>query len=143
MNIHSTLYRTSCLLLFYLLAIPSFVWSQDENCMATTLEDFFICYGGTAAFGTHSVEALTAFIEAEDAIVAGDYTEAKTLIDAVFAAHPKGDNQWWGVFNDVNGSNTGTPHAYYGLRMMEDIVDYHLNNSGTVEARKIIMKTVT
>lgn len=118
---------------------PSFT---QINCEASTLEEFFECYGGTSAFSNHSVAAVTAFIQAEDAIKAGDYASAKTLVEAVFETYPKGNSIWWSATGDVNGANIGSPHAYYGLRMVEDIVEHHLNGDSNVEARTAKMKIV-
>lgn len=116
--------------------------AQGGDCEATTLEEFFNCYGGAGPFSTHSVNAVTTFIQAEDALWAGDYTQAKTLVENLFNTYPRGSNLWWSVFNDPNGANIGTPHAYYGLRMIEDIAAYQLNNHQAVEARKALMKIV-
>jgi len=106
------------------------------------MAEFFECYGSAASFGTHSVAAMTTFIEAEDAIVAGDYAGAKTMIDAIFSDYPVGSRSWGDLFDARNGSNTGTPHAYYGLRMMQDIVDYNLNPNEAVEAKTVKMTVV-
>ena len=134
-------------LTLFQLAIATFVnppslLAQTDNCEATTLEAFFDCYGGTDAFSAHSINAVTTFIQAEDAINAGDYEQAQTLVNNLFRAYPKGSNVWWNVFNDPNGANLGTPHAYYGLRMIEDIVDYQLNNNTEIESKKAITKIV-
>ena len=116
--------------------------AQNTNCSATTLEDFFACYGGPGAFTPQSIAAITTFIQAEDALKAGDYLQAKQLVENVFTTYPKGSNSWWSVFNDPNGANIGTPHAYYGLRMIEDIVDFHLHGNPAVEAQTAYMKVV-
>ncbi|MEO1652956.1 MAG: T9SS type A sorting domain-containing protein, partial [Bacteroidota bacterium] len=57
-------------------------------------------------------------------------------------AYPTGTNQWWNIFNDPNGANIGTPHAYYGLRMIQDIVDFQLNKPENVSPQKTRMKVV-
>lgn len=122
--------------------MPALFWAQNLACEATTLEEFYNCYEGPEDFNAHSVAALTTFIEAEDAIQAGDYAEAKVMVDALFETYPKGNNVWFNAYAEINGSNIGSPHAYYGLRMMEDIIDHHLNNSQDVEARTVKMKVV-
>jgi hypothetical protein len=119
---------TCCLLCLWLLLLPGISLAQNLNCEATTLDEFFDCYGGQSAFTTQSVQAVTTFIEVENALQAGNYDNAKTLIDNLFNAYPRGSSIWWNVFNDPNGANIGTPHAYYGLRMMEDIIDHGLNS---------------
>jgi len=72
----------------------------------------------------------------------GDYTAAQNLINELFSTYPKGDNIWWNVFNDPNGANLGTPHAYYGVRMLEDIVNYQLNPNNNPEVKTANMKVV-
>ena len=87
-------------------------------------------------------QAITTFIQAEDAIHAEDFAQAKTLIDALFSTYPKGSTVWYNASGSNNGTNVVNPIGYYGLRMMEDIVDYHLNNNQEVDARKVNMKVV-
>lgn len=116
--------------------------AQNLLCDATTLSDFFDCYGGQTAFSTHSVAAVTTFIEADDALQAGNYAQAKTMVDNLFNTYPRGSNIWWNVINGPNGSNIGSPNAYYGLRMMEDIIDHGLNGAPNVQARKAKMKII-
>jgi hypothetical protein len=111
-------------------------------CDATNLTDFYACYGGQSAFSTHSVAAVTTFIQADNAVQAGNYAQAKTLVDNLFNTYPKGSNVWWNIFNAPNGANIGTPHAYYGLRMMEDIIDHGLNGNPNVQSKKATMKIV-
>jgi hypothetical protein len=129
----------------FILAIwlcPLLASAQNPNCEAKTLEAFFACYGGQSAFSTHSIKAITTFIQSEDALKAGDYVQAKKMIDDLFKTYPKGSNLWWNVFNDPNGANIGAPHAYYGLRMMEDIIDHGLHGDPNVKAKKVYMKFV-
>lgn len=128
-----------CICLFFLsLTAPA----QNVLCDAETLEDFYACYGGQSAFSAHSVKAINTFIQADSALVAGNYAQAKTLLDNLFNTYPKGSNIWWNVFNDPNGANIGTPHAYYGLRMMEDIIDYGMNGTPGIPVKKVNMKIV-
>ncbi|MEO1655171.1 MAG: hypothetical protein AAFU64_16615 [Bacteroidota bacterium] len=83
--------------------LPSLIRAQNTNCDATSLDAFFSCYGGREAFSPHSVDAITTFIQAEDALKAENYAQAKSLIDNLFNAYPTGTNQWWNIFNDPNG----------------------------------------
>lgn len=115
-----------------------FFWvnvQSQGNCEATTLDQFYECYGGKSAFSAHSVKALTTFIQAEDAIKAGNYSQAKVLIDDLYKIYPVGNNVWWNVWNAPNGANVGTPHGYYGLRMMDDIIAYGLNPNPNVKVK--------
>ncbi|MFT6337421.1 MAG: hypothetical protein ACJATI_004184 [Halioglobus sp.] len=142
MSIQNIKYRTPILLLIYLCGVSSVVWAQNEDCTATTLSEFFDCYGETETFSDISIQAINTFIQAEDAIHVADYAQAKTLIDGLFSTYPKGSTIWYNASGNNNGANVGNPSGYYGLRMMEDIVDYHLNNNQDVEARKVNMKVV-
>jgi hypothetical protein len=116
--------------------------AQNVHCNATTLDDFYTCYGGREAFSKHSVDAVTAFIKAEEAVEAGDYNLAKLLVEDLFKTYPRGNNIWWNLYSDQNGANIGTPHAYYGLRMMEDIIEHGLNGNAGIQAKKANMKIV-
>ncbi len=136
------IYRVIQFQILWLLLLPFYAAAQNVLCDATTLEEFYACYGGQSAFSTHSVAAVTTFIEADDALQAGDYAQAKIWVDNLFNTYPKGSGVWWNVFNDPNGANIGTPHAYYGLRMMEDILDYQINGDPNVQVRKVNMKIV-
>ncbi len=141
MNIKN-LYQALAFQCLCLIALPAASPAQNVLCDAATLADFFECYGGQSAFSTHSVAAVSTFIQADDALQAGDYAQAKTLVDNLFNTYPKGSNIWWNIFNDPNGANIGTPHAYYGLRMIEDMVDHGLNGDPNVQAKKAYMKIV-
>jgi hypothetical protein len=141
MNI-SNFYRAFILQCLCLILVPVASSAQNVLCDATTLEEFYACYGGQSAFGTHSVAAVTTFIRADSAVQAGDYAQAKILVDNLFNTYPRGSNIWWNVYNETNGSNIGSPHAYYGLRMMEDVIDHGLNGDPNVQAKKATMKIV-
>ncbi|SHG75113.1 T9SS type A sorting domain-containing protein [Winogradskyella jejuensis] len=116
--------------------------SQNLECNAITVDDFFDCYGGAEAFSEQSRNALTTFIQAEDAINTGDYPGAKLLIDNIFETYPKGTNIWLDVLGAPNGANIGSPNTYYGLRMIEDIVDFQLNNTQDITPETVVMKIV-
>lgn len=137
-----TLYPVLIIQFVFISCFPTGSFAQNSNCDAKTLEAFIECYGGPDAFSAHSINAVTTFIQAEDALNAGDFARAKMLVDNLFNAYPKGSNVWWNVFNDPNGANIGTPHAYYGLRMIEDIVDFQLNESKATNPQKATMKIV-
>jgi hypothetical protein len=128
------------LLLF--LSLPTMAGAQLLQCDGTTLPEFYSLYGGNSQFTQHTNAAINTFIGAEDAIAAGDYSTAKTLIDDLFATYPKGNTIWWNVFNDPNGANLGTPHAYYGIRMLEDIVNYQLDPADNPDPKIATLKVV-
>lgn len=85
------------------------------------LERFFSAHGGRDAFPIPYVRAVEGLIAAEDALASGDRAEAQRTLDAIFSRQPVGDPTWWqGVGQD--GTNVGTPVAYYGLRMVDAIL---------------------
>jgi hypothetical protein len=104
-----TSHRISFLILAYFCILPGLSRAQGNDCEATTLAEFFECYGGIASYSDQSIAAVTTFIQAEDALKAGDYTSAKTLVDALFATYPRGSNVWWSARGDVDGANVGSP----------------------------------
>ncbi|MFN8358407.1 MAG: T9SS type A sorting domain-containing protein [Candidatus Kapaibacterium sp.] len=138
---NSTAFR-SVFLVLCLIVLPFFAASAQGNCDAATVDEFFACYGGKSAFSEHAIRAVTTFIEAEDAIKVGNYTKAKTLLDDLYKKYPIGDNIWWNAWNAPNGANIGSPNGYYGMRMMEDIIDYGLHPNPTAKAKKVNMNVV-
>ncbi|MBK8555453.1 MAG: T9SS type A sorting domain-containing protein [Lewinellaceae bacterium] len=135
-------YTNSYLKVLLLLFIPAVAFAQTFQCDGTSLPEFYSMYGGSSQFTEHTNDAINTFIGAEEAIAAGDYGTAQNLINDLFATYPKGNNVWWNVFNDPNGANLGTPHAYYGVRMLEDIVNYQLNPASNPVVKTANMKVV-
>jgi len=125
-----------------LLFLPSITLAQIFQCDGTSLPEFYSIYGGSDQFTEHTNNAINTFIEAEDAVATGNYATAQSLINDLFSTYPRGSNIWWNVFNDPNGANLGTPHAYYGVRMLEDIINYHLNPNNNPEVKTANMKVV-
>ncbi|MEL6182136.1 MAG: hypothetical protein AAFS10_24455, partial [Myxococcota bacterium] len=99
---------------------------EDPGHMSNTasqLAEFYPTYGGAEAFPAAHISALEALLQAEDALIAGNPAAAGELVEAVFAAQPRGDHSWNLAPNQgTGGSNVGHPVAYYGLRMVEQIV---------------------
>ncbi len=124
------------------LLVPVMASAQTIQCDGTLLPEFYSMYGGNSQFTKHTNDAINTFISAEDAIESGDYNTAQNIINNLFDTYPKGDNIWWNVFNAPNGTNLGTPHAYYGVRMLEDIVNYHLNPAVNPDVKTANMKVV-
>jgi hypothetical protein len=136
------IYTNAYLKVLLLVLMPAMTFAQLFQCDGTTLPEFYSMYGGSNQFTQHTNAAITTFIGAEDAIEAGDYTTAQNLINTLFATYPKGNNIWWNVFNDPKGANLGTPHAYYGVRMLEDIIKYQLNPAVNPDVKTAQMKVV-
>ncbi len=87
------------------------------------LASFYDTYGDRDAFPEEHAAALEALLRAEDAVAAGDLATADALVEGVFATRPRGDAGWYlGPGEGTNGSNIGPPVAYYGLRMLEQVV---------------------
>ncbi len=139
--IKSTTFR-SVFFVLCLVVLAFFAASAQGNCDAATVDELFACYGGKSVFSEHSIRAVTTFIEAEDAIKSGNYSKAKILLDDLYKKYPIGDNIWWNVWNAPNGANIGSPNGYYGLRMMEDIVQYGLNPNPNAKVTKANMAIV-
>lgn len=137
-----TFHQALFLQIICFIMLPAAALAQCGCCQSTTLDSFYDCYGGESIFGTHSIDAVTTFIQAEDAIKAGEFAQAKTMVEELFETYPKGNPIWWNVNGAPLGANLGTPHAYYGLRMIEDIVDHALNGDPTVEAQTAYMKVL-
>jgi hypothetical protein len=127
--------------LLFVVFFPLTTLAQGD-CEATTLDQFFECYGGKKVFNNHAVKALTTFVEVEEAIEAGNFVQAKAMMDDIYKTYPIGDNIWWNVWEAPNGANVGSPHCYYGLRMMEDIVAYGLKPNPQAKVKKVNMNIV-
>jgi hypothetical protein len=135
------LYRITFFLILFVICSPIASNAQGD-CEARTIDQFFECYGGKSTFSEHSIQAISTFIQAEDAINAGKYADAQLLLQQLYNKYPVGNPVWWQVWNAPKGANIGTPHAYYGLRMMEDIIAYGLNPNPNAKAKKVNMNIV-
>lgn len=89
---------------------------------AAELQSWLSQYGGRAKLGDQAVDAVEAYLAAEDALRDGDVTEAGRVLDAVWAKYPVTDPSWGGTSWTVDGSHVGYPAAYYGLRMLTEVV---------------------
>lgn len=106
------------------------IFNQKTNCNAETLEDFFNCYGGQNTFQQIYIDAISAMIKAEDLVKEGNYAQAKTELDNLWAKHPVADVKWYNskIDDNKNKTNVGDIAAYSSLRMLTDIVNYKINN---------------
>ena len=84
------------------------------------LDAFWSDHGGQDAFSTLQVDAVEAMLLGEDDVLAGRYDAALARVEGVFSAYPKSDPVRWST-PVPEGVNLGTPVAYYGLRMLEEI----------------------
>ncbi len=99
--------------------VPSPTYEPDTD---AELQEWLDAYGGEAALGEHTVAAVTAYLAAEDALRAGAVDTAGEVLDAVWSQWPIGDAVWWGTGLSGHGEHVGYPAAYYGLRMLTDVV---------------------
>jgi hypothetical protein len=74
------------------------------------------------------VQALDTFLEVEGAYRRGDYEAAGRALDALWAAHPAGEDEWARAYREAGeigrtrGINVGCPPCYYALRMLTECV---------------------
>lgn len=94
--------------------------SQVENTDAQ-LQAFYQAQGGQSQFPDHYVSAIEALLRAQDELAAGEREAAKQRVDSVFAEMPLSAPIWTqdATLFDLN---VGNPIAYYGLRMLDQIL---------------------
>lgn len=85
------------------------------------LTAFFDKNGGKAGFPINQVKALETVLFALDEIEAGQLDEARTRVDAMFAAYPLSSGGWYNG-QGYQGLNLGTPIGYYDVRMLDQIL---------------------
>ncbi len=99
---------------------------RDPNKDYTLLNSFYNEHGGRGAFQTNQIIALEGLIFAFEDIEAGHLDDAKNRIDGVFAELPVSHPDWWEMSSNSHCSGCslvlGKPIAYYGLRMLDQIV---------------------
>ena len=102
------------------------------------LEALYADNGGEDAFPTHQVLALETLLYAQDEIESGDWESAATRVDAVFEEMPLSTSIWMeGLGHE--GLNIGSPVAYYGLRMLDQILDLGQQTaSGTLQMTAVV-----
>ncbi|MEM8713728.1 MAG: hypothetical protein AAGG01_22530 [Planctomycetota bacterium] len=101
--------------------------------------DFLSPYG-LGNFQPLMVLALQTFLEAQELYELGRFTDAKVLLDDLWAQHPSGTQAWGNLPTQPFGINVGSPPCYYGLRMLSDMVDWRV--SGTTPGSGLEPRTV-
>lgn len=111
-----------------MLCVPITVTAQLENTDAQ-LQAFYQAQGGQSAFPDHYVRAIEALLRAQDEFAAGNREAAKQRVDSVFEEVPLSSSIWR---QDVAlfDLNVGDPIAYYGLRMLDQILKLDAASSG-------------
>ena len=89
------------------------------------LQSFYARYGGREAFALPTVDALEALLYAEDDIERGDLRSARMRVDAVFQNMPVSSAIWQRPRRNPD-VHLGRPGAYYGLRMVGQILNLGL-----------------
>ncbi len=100
-----------------------FTWCEASPIVSSTadaLAAFYAQRGARETFPASYVDAVEALLFAEDEVIAGRYAEARLRLDALFAMYPFSDPIWWSGVGRA-GANVGTPVAYYGARMLDEI----------------------
>lgn len=101
-----------------------FTWCDDGAPLLSDtdadLDAFYGQRGARETFPTSYVDVVEALLRAEDEVVAGRYVQARARLDLLFSRYPFSDPVWWRGVGQA-GANVGTPVAYYGLRMLDEI----------------------
>jgi len=99
--------------------------TEDSNTQ-DLLDSFYSTNGGKGAFQSNQVLALEALLLAQADIEAGKLDQARKRIDHVFSVMPLSDPMWRDISSKSHCAgclyNIGSPVAYYGLRMLKQIV---------------------
>lgn len=114
-------------------------------CNATTVDEFLTCYGGADAFSPSYISALRAVIGAEDDIRSGNFAEARTKLNGVWASLPIGGCDWNPLLNFNKGPkiNTGQPPMYAAMRMLDDIVTMETTvSSSPVVPKEVVLRVL-
>ncbi len=106
------------------------------------LDTFYAENGGRAAFPEPVPSALEALLLSEDDVDAGDLASVQTRVEALFAEWPYESDGWYE--GAPEGLNIGSPVAYYGLRMLEHIIDAGpLTPTATLQMTAIVAECAT
>ncbi|MFK8011291.1 MAG: hypothetical protein AB8B80_04570 [Marinicellaceae bacterium] len=121
-----------------------------ENSFDTVIENtaeqliaFYAPHGGQAGFPQNYINSIETLLYAQDDIVLGNYSSARSRIDAILSAQPLSTDIWWNGFS-LYDLNVGTPIAYYGIRMLDYIADVgNLPSTGTLNFTAVIATCAT
>lgn len=89
-------------------------------------------WGGPDGFPSLYRQSIGAFFGAEDAYRKGDYPRASQILNAFWAIHPAGTEEWARAAGDAQslglskGVNFGSPACYYALRMLTECVEWRM-----------------
>jgi hypothetical protein len=117
-------HRLLVLLLLTSLGCPALAQDADERVRAAA--DKALKSKAPSDFTPGYKRALGTFLSAEALYLAGRYTEAKRLLDALWTQLPPGTEAWGAVSTRNTSVNFGDPCAYYALRMLSVCVAWKL-----------------
>lgn len=106
------------------------------------LEAFFKSNGGRSSFTKHYVTALTTFFEVEALYDLNKYQEGKDKLATLWKTYPIGNSVWWRAGSNAKGTNVGNPVAYYGLRMLDDMIRFQLSAKAPSKSYDIVLTVV-
>lgn len=95
---------------------------QNTDNTQEQLTQFYEINGGRDAHPDVLVKSVEAMIFIEDDINSGDFNSAQNKLNQIFSDQPLSTNIWH-QYNGWSGLNIGTPVGYYGLRMLEEIIE--------------------
>ncbi len=100
--------------------------NNDNNVTNELLKSFIDENGGQSSFSSNQLSALETLLLTQDDIEAGRLEQAQEKIENIFTQIPFSDSNWVNISSNSHCSgcsfNFGSPTAYYGLRMLEQIV---------------------
>ena len=107
----------------------------DPSDAAAQAARFYASQGITAPPNLHR-EALETFLAVEAAYKRKDYGAANRALEALWAKHPPGTDEWAAAYRQASdirrahGINIGAPPCYYALRMLTECVRWRMSSAG-------------
>ncbi len=137
----SILAGVACALTFGAHASPSLLPSQSPGAR-------FLAAQGFTSPPPLYVEALDAFLASEAAYRRGDYAGTGKVLEALWAKHPPGTDEWALAYRQAadigqsHGINLGCPPCYYALRMLTECVRWRRSDASRTKPIATITLTV-
>ena len=112
--------------------------NEFEN-LPSELLSFYQKYGGKDTFEQNQILALETLLLVTQDIENNDFLKARERLDNIFELIPFSDYEWFNMSHQTNSTNShcascpiniGGPVAYYGLRMLDQIVTLGIPNNG-------------
>jgi hypothetical protein len=105
------------------------------------LDEFYDLNGGRDDFPESTVSQLEALIYGVNNLERGNWSDAETLVRDIFEDYPTSDSSWYsgGSHSSEYGYNIGSPTAYYGLRMLDQILELgEQETTGTLQMTAVV-----